>query len=93
MNVSNRKNHWDHIFKTKDTSQVSWFQQVPETALKIIDELELGTETHCIDIGCGDSCLPAYLLERGFKNLSALDISLAAIEHSKNIMGAECNSI
>lgn len=75
-----KKAHWEKIYQTKSLSEVSWFEPVPETSLKIINELNLPKDAAIIGIGGGDSLLADHLLELGYTNISVLDISSAAIE-------------
>lgn len=76
-------NYWDEVYKKKSEQEVSWFQEVPTTSLKMIDELHLTNDTQIIDIGGGDSRLVDHLIIRGFSNISILDISSEALEKAK----------
>ena len=53
--------HWDQVFLTKDTHQVSWYQQNPETSLALIAD----TPGSVIDVGAGNSTLVDELLAAG----------------------------
>ncbi len=81
---ANKKGHWEGIFKTKDTSKVSWFQEKPIISLKLIRDYTKNRNVSIIDVGAGDSQLPDYLLEDQFTNLTFLDISGIALELSKS---------
>ena len=83
MSSFDRKAHWEVIYATKDTTQVSWFQPVPETSLDLISSTGLPKSARIIDVGGGDSYLTDHLLERGFRDLTVLDISVEALELSK----------
>lgn len=80
---NNLKAHWEHIYTTKQPHEVSWTQETPTTSIKLIEELNLPKNASIIDIGGGDSHLVDHLLERGFTNLTVLDISSAAINRAK----------
>ncbi|OJW14470.1 class I SAM-dependent methyltransferase [Mucilaginibacter sp. 44-25] len=82
-----RKAHWENVYQTKPLSEVSWYEPIPATSLKIIDELGLPKSAAIIDIGGGDSLLADHLLELGYTNISVLDISSAAIERAKLRLG------
>ena len=32
-----RKPHWEHIYRTKGGTEVSWFQADPTTSLRLLD--------------------------------------------------------
>ena len=82
---TNRKNHWETIYKTKLPNEVSWTQEKPETSLDFIQETHLGKSAKIIDIGGGDSKLVDFLLDESFENITVLDISEKAIEKAREI--------
>ena len=79
--------HWQHVYATKDEVQTSWFRPHLDTSLRLIDELKLPANTAIIDVGAGRSTLPEDLLSRGFRDVTALDISPAALSQSRRRMG------
>jgi len=81
------KSYWDDIYKSKSETDVSWFQSVPKKSLELISELNLDPNDSILDVGGGDSHLVDHLLDKGFKNLSVLDISSAALEKAKVRLG------
>lgn len=85
--MKDRKSHWEYIYKTKDLTEVSWYQPKPETSLEFISSLPVRKSAKIIDIGGGDSFLAEYLLEEGFKNITVLDISEEALNKAKNRLG------
>src|SRR3989304_1924544 len=81
------KNYWNNIYHSKSEREVSWFQDVPEKSLDIIAALGLAVNDSIIDVGGGESHLVDHLLAKGFKNLSILDISSAALNKTKIRLG------
>ncbi len=77
------KNHWEHVYETKQPHQVSWTQDVPQTSIDFINSFSPNTNDRIIDVGGGDSKLVDYLLGEGFTNITVLDISAKAIERAK----------
>lgn len=84
---TDRKNHWEKVYETKNPDQVSWTQEIPKTSLELIHSFALKKAAKIIDIGGGDSKLVDYLLEEGFENITVLDISEKAIERAKKRLG------
>lgn len=41
----NRQEHWDHVYSTKATEEVSWFQPAPTISLQLLDRAGLTAET------------------------------------------------
>lgn len=87
MSPFDRKKHWETIYKTKETKDVSWFQPTPETSLSFIKEFNIPLGAKIIDVGGGDSMLVDHLLDLGYQNLTVLDISAAALEKAKKRLG------
>jgi len=87
------KEHWENIYQIKNSEEVSWHQDKPITSLKLISELSLDKDFRIIDVGAGDSKLVDNLLNLGFKNITALDISLNALEKSKKRLGNMADDI
>ena len=68
-----RKKHWENIYQTRQTKEVSWFQAKPETSLQFIESFNLPKSAKIIDIGGGDSLLVDNLIDLGFQNIDLLD--------------------
>ena len=60
------------MYATKKADEVSWTEEVPQTSLDFIRELDLPKSAGIIDIGGGDSRLVDYLLQEGYKNLTVV---------------------
>ncbi len=93
MNQDQYKAHWDNLFQNKDTSQVSWFQDIPKTSINLIDKYAPIKTAAIIDIGGGDSKLPDHLLKLEYKDIALLDISTYAIEQSRKRLGKSADLI
>ncbi len=91
--MENRKEHWEKVFATKQETEVSWYQQKPETSINFFIENNIPKEAKIIDIGGGDSYLIDGLLDLGYTNLFLLDISENAIERIKNRLGAKASTV
>ncbi len=79
--------HWQAIHEENGPSDVSWYQATPTTSLKLIDELKLGPEQRILDVGCGQAGLSGALLDRGFRRVTALDISSEALRRARESLG------
>ena len=79
----NRKKHWDEIYTSRQTDEVSWYQREPKVSLDLIGLTKIGPHARIIDVGGGASSLVDEFLKRGFKNLTVLDISPVALAHTK----------
>jgi len=75
-------NHWENLHRNKFTD-VGWWQDRDNLWLDLISDLKLPRDSAIIDVGAGASLLLDALIDAGFSNLSALDISSAAISRLK----------
>lgn len=91
--MGNKKAHWENVFATKQETEVSWYQQKPETSINFFVENNISKEAKIIDIGGGDSYLIDNLLDLGYTNLYLLDISANAIERIKNRLRAKASKV
>ncbi|MEI7787872.1 MAG: class I SAM-dependent methyltransferase [Chlorobiaceae bacterium] len=83
------KEHWEHVYKTKSTDSVSWYQAHAVHSLQLIKQTGLELSAPIIDVGGGASTLVLDLLVDGYSNLTVLDLSSAAIAAAKNHIGSE----
>lgn len=93
MENFDRKKHWENIYQTKELKDVSWYEPRPETSLDFFEQFNVSTTAKIIDIGGGDSFLVDHLLDLGYKDISVLDISVAAIERAKQRLGNKAKNV
>lgn len=93
MDFTQRKKHWETVFETKDTTKVSWYQPVPETSVNLIDKLNLAKTAKIIEVGSGDSFFADFLLEKGYSEITLLDISEKALDTIKNRLAEKVENI
>lgn len=91
--LGNTKEHWEKIFSTKKSNEVSWTQEVPSISLEFIQKFKINKVANIIDIGGGDSKLVDFLLAEGYSNISVLDISEAAILRAKERLGKDASKV
>jgi len=82
------KAHWEQRYATRAVDQVSWYQAQPSVSLRLIEQTGLRLEARLIGVGGGASTLAAYLLERGYRHLTVLDVSGAALQAAQARLGA-----
>ncbi|MGF7230316.1 class I SAM-dependent methyltransferase, partial [Arachidicoccus sp.] len=88
-----RKKHWEQIYLTKEANEHSWFQARPETSLSFLRQNNVPTNAKIIDIGAGDSYLVDELLALGYEDITALDISEAAITRVKKRLADDAKKV
>jgi cyclopropane fatty-acyl-phospholipid synthase-like methyltransferase len=83
MSEFNRQAHWQQVYKEKGEYQVSWFQDQPAISLELIEAVGAKPSLAIIDIGGGASRLMDALVDRGYGDLSVLDLSESATSIAK----------
>jgi SAM-dependent methyltransferase len=81
--------HWDAAYSTRGVEGVSWYQAVPEVSLELVDALRVPSDAAVIDVGGGASFLVDELMARGFRNLTVLDLSPAALDALRRRLPAD----
>lgn len=85
MANTNLQQHWENVYnKQENRENASWYQEDPGIVLEWIDRIIPDKNTSIIDMGGGDSNFVDTLLNKGFKNISVLDISCKALQKSRN---------
>jgi ubiquinone/menaquinone biosynthesis C-methylase UbiE len=93
MIASDRQAHWQNVYQTKGEREVSWSQPSPEPSLGLIEKFASEKSASIVDIGGGASRLVDALRERGYGNITVLDLSEAALQSAQERLGAEAASV
>ena len=81
------RSHWQSVYQTKASSDVSWYQPVPQRSLELIQAAGLPPDSPILDVGGGASTLVDHLLAAGFTDLTVLDIAPAALAEAEARLG------
>ena len=81
--------YWEGIYEKKSYPQTGWFQAKATTSMNFIESYQLKSDAKIIDIGGGDSTFVDQLLEKGFSDITILDISKNSIDKAKERLGKE----
>uniref|UniRef100_A0A7V4XQ70 Class I SAM-dependent methyltransferase n=1 Tax=Acidobacterium capsulatum TaxID=33075 RepID=A0A7V4XQ70_9BACT len=85
--------HWEGIYAKNSPEQCSWFRQHLERSLALIERAAPDKTSPILDVGAGASTLVDDLLARGYRNLTVLDISQAALHLSRMRLGAAATPV
>lgn len=86
-NAPEKKLHWNKVYSSKGVEHLGWYEDIPAPSFKLIQGLNLNIEDRIIDVGCGASTLIDNLIDLGYKNIFAVDLSESAINQLKNRLG------
>jgi SAM-dependent methyltransferase len=91
--MSERKEHWEAVYRNKSPLEVSWYQREPTLSLSLITGVSIPPDAPLIDIGGGASTLVDKLSDAGFTNISVLDVSGAALAHAKQRLAHKAGEV
>lgn len=91
--MGERSSHWEAIFTKKSSTEVSWYQPHLTVSLRLIRTAVPSLDASIIDVGGGDSTLADDLLDDGYKQVSVLDISEAALARSRERLGDRAGKV
>ena len=92
MAVDSTASHWDDVYAVGETTR-SWFQQYPDVSLRMFGAVGVQADASVIDVGGGASPLAGALLERGFQDVTVLDISAAGLAHARQHLGERAQQV
>ncbi len=92
MEPEDRQTHWQSAYAAKGERDVSWFQDSPQPSLALVEEFASSLSS-VIDIGGGAARLADALLQRGFQDLTVLDLSASAMATARASMSASAARI
>ena len=93
MQSESRKAHWQNVYSKKGENEVSWFQENPAPSLELIAQVDATPTSAILDIGGGASRLVDHLIDRGFQDVTVLDLSEAALEAAKARLGSHAAQV
>ncbi len=88
-----RKEHWEKVYGEKAPDSVSWYQAEPTLSLLMMERSGVGPGQPVIDVGGGTSLLVDNLAQRGFADVTVLDISSHALEKVRERIGEPAGTV
>lgn len=88
-----RKSHWESVYSSKSAQETSWYQLEPRLSLDLIDKTGVDKGQAIIDVGGGASVLVDFLLNRGYSDLTVMDISAAALQQARQRLGQKASAV
>jgi SAM-dependent methyltransferase len=88
-----RQAHWNRVYETRPTAELSWYQEQPEPSWRWLRAAGLSRHQSVIDIGGGDSRLVDRLLDEGIERIAILDISSTGLARARARLGARADRV
>lgn len=84
--------HWNTVWNDRDPHRVTWFQPAPTRSLDLIERVSASSDP-VVDVGGGASLLVDRLLDRGYTDVSVVDVSATALEASRARLGPRADRV
>ena len=81
------KSHWDAVYTARTPDSVSWYRPHLDRSLELIEAANLPRDAPMLDVGAGASTLADDLLERGYTDVTVLDVSEQALRVARARLG------
>ena len=85
--------HWGSRYNSNLGAELWWFEPVPAMSMVLLDELDIEPDAAVVDIGGGNSRLVDMLLDRGFRDVTVVDICATALDHAKRRLRSVGNRV
>ncbi|MFD2551659.1 class I SAM-dependent methyltransferase [Bizionia sediminis] len=82
--------HWNTAYN-KDDTELGWFEANPEQTMKLVHETNLNKQARILNVGSGTTTLIDTLLNAGYTNLIANDLSAVALQKLQKRIKASHN--
>ena len=89
---SSSAQHWDDVYGAKSPDEVSWFQRNPSVSLALIEANAVPSQG-IVDVGAGASTLVDRLVDRGYSDITVVDISSKALDQVATRLGEKSDSV
>jgi len=91
--LNEKQEHWERVHDSRAPDAVSWYRPHLERSLAYLEASGIGPDSEIIDVGGGASTLVDDLLDRGFRRLTVLDISPAALKRAAERLGSRAGLV
>ena len=87
------EDHWTAIYRKQRASELSWFQAEPICSLALIEAAGVAHSAPILDAGGGASLLVDHLLDRGYQDITVVDVASPALDAVRARLGARGRSV
>lgn len=91
--ISQGQRHWDAVYAEKTADQVSWYRPHLERSLCFLDNAKIERTAAILDVGGGASTFVDDLVDRGFSNVTLLDLSQTALDLGATRLGDRASAV
>jgi len=88
-----RREHWEQVYSSKPSDRLGWYKPRLQTSLDWITALAPDPGEPIIDVGGGASTLVDDLLDRGYTDITVLDLAGPALDRIKTRLGERRSAV
>ena len=81
------KEHWENVYKRTEVNKLGWYEEDPQSSLKLIARCNLNKDSKILNVGAGATTLIDELLKLGYTNIVANDLSRSALDKLQERLG------
>ena len=75
ISKDNNPSHWNKIYQESNDASLGWYEQRPEPSIELFRKVDLSKDDKILIVGAGKSTFVDWLVEEGFTDIIANDIS------------------
>ena len=84
--LMNHRSHWESVWAATDGNDTSWYQREAHTCTELVRRVTAPSDKIAV-VGAGTSTLITELLVAGYRTITAVDISQAALDRLSTKLG------
>lgn len=88
-----KQTYWDQVYQNQGIKDLNWTQDEATSSINLVKRTGLQKDDPIIDVGSGSSVLVKNLVEKGYLNVIATDISEKALAQNKERLGANAEKV
>lgn len=85
--------HWNKAFDRTDVNNLGWYEENPKPSLDLIKKCNLTINSSILNVGAGATTLVDELINLGYENIIANDLSSSALNKLKERLGKDSNKV
>lgn len=89
MSEIDYKSHWEQVYEKRSFDKLGWYEKQSIPSLELIKQCNISKDAKILNVGAGATTIIDDLLNLGYNNLIANDISAPALEVLKNRLNKE----
>ena len=85
--------HWDALYRGSLPEERPWYEASPSRSLEAVVDVAAWVDSPIVDVGGGDARLVDLLIERGYRNITLVDIAGTGLQIARTRLGAAASAV